>query len=447
MRHREVSVVNIMKTHSGILESDRIGFGRYCIVLARRALFFSIFLLACLLIWASAPVTSALASTPATVPAASATSIVGKTAELNGTPMSSGATLFPGDVVRLGQASTVALRFGSSLVLAAPLTELVIEPQGVTLRNGRLQVRANGENAFGISGPFFHVNVAALGGLASSAEIRLGGKRAQVSAVAGTADLTAAGIVAPYTLHAGESATLDATGADAPAPQAASNPGAGEVTRLTPQVQIDRDAQHSVATVFERIYWNDGLRSGPTGRAHLTLNDGSQLNLGSDSSLRVLQHDAQAQQTSLDLLVGRLRGKITKLTRPGAKFEIHTPLGVAGLVGTDLALSVTDDYTDLMVFEGEVRFTALNGQAYTVTTGMHLLISKLGVVQGPRPTTPQEAQTAQNLTDVTTTPIQGTAIAASRPIMPLVVTLSGIAAGVGIGVYEGTRPTVSNSVP
>ncbi len=136
----------------------------------------------------AAPVQPAAAAAPATVPAASATSIVGKTAQLNGAPMSAGATLFPGDVVQLGEASTVALRFGNSLVLAAPLTEFVVESQGVTLRNGRLQVRANGEKSFGISGPFFHVNVAARGGLASSAEIRLGGKRAQVSAGRRAAD-------------------------------------------------------------------------------------------------------------------------------------------------------------------------------------------------------------------------------------------------------------------
>jgi hypothetical protein len=435
-----------MKTPSHAPGSDYIGIGNRRPSSPSRACF--LILLAGLIFWVSAPVQPAAAAAPATVPAASATSIVGKTAQLNGAPMSAGATLFPGDVVQLGEASTVALRFGNSLVLAAPLTEFVVESQGVTLRNGRLQVRANGEKSFGISGPFFHVNVAARGGLASSAEIRLGGKRAQVSAVTGAADLTATGIVSTYTLHAGESATLDASAGDAAAAQATSSPAAGEVSRLTPQVQIDRDTQHIVASVSERIYWNDDLRSGPSGRAHVTLNDGSQLNLGSDSTLRVLQHDAQAQQTSLDLLVGRMRGKISKLTRPGAKFEIHTPMGVAGLVGTDLALLVTDEYTDLMVFEGAVRFTTLNGQSYMVTAGMHLHISKSGVVEGPLPTTPQEAQIAQNLTDITTPVAQGTVVAAaSRSIAPLVVTITGVAVGVGIGVYEGTRPTVSTVIP
>src|SRR5579871_1505267 len=217
---------------------------------------------------AAVPAYSAAGIPPASVPAASAASSIGHQVELNGAPMPAGATLFPGDVIRLGESSTAALRFGNSMVLAAPLTELV-ETAGVTLRAGRLQVRANGSEVFAVSAPFFRVNIAAAGGAPSSAEIRLGATRAQVSAVAGAADLTAAGISAPYTLHAGETATLDAS-ADAAA-QTAANPAAGQLTRLQPQVQIDRGSEHIVASVADRVFWNDGLRSGPTGRAHVTL--------------------------------------------------------------------------------------------------------------------------------------------------------------------------------
>jgi len=333
------------------------------------------------------------------------------------------------------------------MVLAAPLTELVVEAAGVTLRAGRLQVRANGGESFAVSAPFFRVNLAAAGGAPSSAEIRLGATRAQVSAFAGAADLTAAGFSAPYTLHAGETATLDAAGGAEAAAQNAANPPAGQVTRLQPQVQIDRGSDHLIAAVTDRVFWNDGLRSGPTGRAHVTLKDGSQLNLGSDSSMRILQHDAQAQQTSLDLALGRMRGKITKLTRAGSKFEVHTPLGVAGLVGTDFSLLVTNDYVELMVFEGAVRFTNMNGQAVTVTAGNKLRISRDGVFAGPTPTTQQEVLTAQGLTDVTGPAGQTAAAAAARPLAPLVITVAGSAAALGIGVWQATRPTVSVSVP
>lgn len=413
-------------------------------------------LLATILIWLAGSGTSAFATND---PAASAASISGREAQLNGHPMPVGATLFPGDVVRLGQNSTAALRFQKSMVLAAPLTELVVESDGVALRNGRLQVRADGTEVFGVSGPFFRVKLAASPeGSPGSAEIRLAGMRAQVSAVAGAADLMAEGTAVPYRLNAGETATLDATGVD-PAAQEASSPAAGQVSRLAPQVQIDRGQQHLVAAVSDRVYWNDDLRSGPTGRAHVTLNDGSQLNLGSDSSLIVVQHDAQAQQTSLDLLIGRIRGKITKLTQSSGKFEIHTPVGIAGLVGTDFSLFVTNDSTELMVFDGAVRFTPLNGPAITVNAGNVLRISRSGAVEGPAPASAQQVQTAENLTDVTSQAGQagpagqsgqaGQAppVAAKRSIVPVVVTVTGVGAAIGIGVWQATRPAVSNSVP
>jgi hypothetical protein len=361
--------------------------------------------------------------------------------------MAAGATLFPGDIIRMGEGSTAALRFGNGFLLAAPLTELVVESEGVSLRNGRLQVRARAEEPFAISGPFFHVNLAASEGTPSSAEILLTGLHAQVSAVAGTASLTATGTAWPYKLHAGETATLDAAEADAAPAQGTANPAAGRVSRLIPQVQIDRASQHLVAAVSDSVYWNDELRSGPTGRVHVALKDGSQLNLGSDSYLRIVYHDAQWQQTSLDLLVGRMRGKISKLSRPGAKFEVHTPMGVAGLVGTDFSLLVANDYAELMVIEGMVRFTTLNGQIANVTAGNVFRISRVGPFDGPTHATPEELQAAQNLTDIAAPAGQATVAGASRPLLPVVITVTGTAAAIGIGVWQGTRATVSNAAP
>ena len=375
-----------------------------------------------------------------------AASIVGKQVELNGSPMPAGATLFPGDVVRLGENSTAALQVGNSSVLAAPLTELVVETQSLKLRNGRLQVRVNGKEPFTVSGTFFQLNIAGAEGTSGSAEIRLGGTHAEVSAVAGMTELKPVGD-ATYKLQPGETATLDESAGQPAAGQSTANPAAGQVTRLIPQVQIDRASQHIVAEVSSGVFWNDDLRSGPTGRAHITLKDGSQLNLGSDSSLRILQHDAQAQQTSLDLLMGRVRGKITKLSKPNAKFEIHTPMGVAGLVGTDLSLLVTNDFTELMVFEGTVRFTTLNGQSVTVTAGNKIRISKDGALDGPLPFAASEAQIAQSLTDITGGANSAPVVAIARPTVPLIIMLTGAAVGVGIGVWQGTRPAISVSVP
>jgi hypothetical protein len=89
---------------------------------------------------------------------------------------------------------------------------MVVDSEGVSLGNGRLQARTNGTESFAVSGAFFRVRLAAEGGLPNSTEIRVEGARAQITAVAGDAEVTAAGSTTAFKLHAGETATLDDTG-------------------------------------------------------------------------------------------------------------------------------------------------------------------------------------------------------------------------------------------
>ena len=362
--------------------------------------------------------------------------------------MAPGATLFPGDVVRVGEDSTAALQFGAGLVAATPLTEFVVETGGVNLRSGRLQVRATGDERIAVFGPFFSVDVASLESAPSAAEIRVGGARAEISAVAGVADLRAAGNANPYTLHAGETATLEADNGDPQSTQGSANQPAGQVARLLPGVRVDRSSQRFIASVFDPVLWNDDFQSDRTGRAHIALNDGSQLNLGSDTTLRVLQHDAQAQQTSLDLIVGRMRGVVAKVTKPGGKFEIRTPVGVAGLVGTDFSLLVTNDYVELMVFEGAVAMTLFsNGRVVTVTAGMKVRFPRNGAAEIPSTATPQEMDLAKSLTDIPEQAGAQPAFVATRRLAPVVVALTSGAAVTGVAIWLDMRERKPVSPP
>jgi purine nucleoside phosphorylase len=94
-----------------------------------------------------------------------------------------------------------------------------------------------------------------------------------------------------------------------------------------------------------------------------------------------------------------------------------------------------------------VRFTTLSGQSVTVTAGNKVRISRAGVLAGPSPATPGEEQIARDLTDIVGQSNQPPAVAATHSTVPLVITLSGTAVGVGIGVWQGTRPTVSTYIP
>jgi ferric-dicitrate binding protein FerR (iron transport regulator) len=392
---------------------------------------------------------SAFSTTYGNSPIASATEINGANVELNSVRMISGATLFAGDIVRLGAASSVALQFGGTLVLADSQTELIVESDGVNLRSGHIQIRTKGAKPFPVSGPYFRARVAPTGGAGGLADVHIDGPRAQISSIAGRADLTTSGISTPYELRAGEIVTLDAAASGTPPGQGVAAPTAGQVSSLQPQVQIERASERLAAVVSAPVYWNDDLLSGPVGRARITLTDGSLLNLGSNSSLRILQHDAQAQQTSLDLVMGRLRGTVIKLTRTGSKFEIRTPVGVAGLVGTDFSLEVTPDYVELIVFEGAVRFTiSANGQAVTVTTGKKVRIYRTGALGGPQAAAPPEIQAAKDLTEVSSKVGQtATAGTTNSPLVPALIGVSGGVAALGIGIWQSNREPVSPMAP
>jgi hypothetical protein len=147
--------------------------------LSRRSnVFVRLALLALFLVSPAAPQESAFGATSASGLRGSAAGITGANAQLNGARLVPGATIFPGDVVELGVGSSAALQFRNDLVLAAPLTELVVESGEVGLRNGRVQIRLNGADSFAVSGPFFRVNIAPSGGARGSEEIRVDTARA-----------------------------------------------------------------------------------------------------------------------------------------------------------------------------------------------------------------------------------------------------------------------------
>jgi hypothetical protein len=133
---------------------------------------------------------------------------------------------------------------------------------------------------------------------------------------------------------------------------------AGKLTAVLPVVNVIRGPQQTPASTSEAVYWGDVINTGHLARARVALDDGSVLSVGSDSNLTVTKHDGGAQQTELDLNYGRVRAKAVKQVKPNANFQIRTPTGVAGVVGTDFALDSQGDTTRIVVYEGRVNFCA-----------------------------------------------------------------------------------------
>ena len=146
---------------------------------------------------------------------------------------------------------------------------------------------------------------------------------------------------------------------------------AGEVSRVIPAVSIARGAKSISASAKTVVDWQDVVSTQASARARVALDDGSVLNVGSDSSIKVVKHDGGAQQTELELTFGKIRSQAQKITKLDGKFEVKTPAGVAGVVGTDffVAFDNSTGTMNVIVFEGIVKVCNLAGACVIVKAG------------------------------------------------------------------------------
>jgi hypothetical protein len=159
---------------------------------------------------------------------------------------------------------------------------------------------------------------------------------------------------------------------------------AGQVAVVVPQANLERGPQKLPAKTHAPVFWGDVVDTLRLGRARVALDDGSVINIGSESSVQIVKHDAAMQQTEMDLAYGRIRSSAVRLVQPNGKYEIHTRMGTVGVVGTDFYLALEADMLRLIVFEGTVRFCNLAGVCITVSAGM---MSTIRANQQPDPAT------------------------------------------------------------
>jgi hypothetical protein len=217
---------------------------------------------------------------------------------------------------------------------------------------------------------------------------------------------------------------------------------AGEISRAIPDVGIARGTQQLPAPVKALVDWGDLVKTGDGGRARVALDDGSLLNVGSGSTLLVTQHNAAAQQTQIELTYGRMRSQVVKQSKPNAKFEVHTGVGVAGVVGTDFFLGFMNGLFQVIVFEGHVKFCNLDGVCVDVLAGQIATIRDgHQAPDQPGQATPSELTEAANATSV------GASFGVNVPVHHLsTVQIIALTAGVVIPAIvvpiatRGTRP-------
>jgi hypothetical protein len=205
---------------------------------------------------------------------------------------------------------------------------------------------------------------------------------------------------------------------------------AGKITTVVPIVNVVRGAQQVSASTSQQVFWGDVINTGHLARARIALNDGSIVSVGSDSNLTIAKHDAGQQQTDLELNYGRVRAKATKLVKPDAHFQIRTPVGVAGVVGTDMVvLFDINGKMEVICIEGACKVCDNLGHCVLMKGGEQSSVRSNEQPSQPNPATPMNMTEAVNTTAATGAGATGGGI--------------GVGAGVAVGVGAAVGATVA----
>jgi ferric-dicitrate binding protein FerR (iron transport regulator) len=182
---------------------------------------------------------------------------------------------------------------------------------------------------------------------------------------------------------------------------------AGHITAMLPEDQVLREGQTLPADTDMPLLWRDVVKTEKGGRVRIELSDGSVLNIGSEAQLRILKHDPRHQQTILELLYGRLLATAVRIVKPYGKFEVRTPVAVAGVVGTQFGLRVDANSTDVVCREGSVRVRSVDefvlGEV-VVQAGEFTHVERGKPPTPPAPASPERIRAGDDATSIPNSP-------------------------------------------
>ena len=267
--------------------------------------------------------------------------------------------IFTGDIVSTGDTSGAFLNLRGTVAILVANSEMSLSGSGespeLNLTKGALEIRSGKSQPALVYVPGGLVVVKSDGDFPSICRIASVGKSAFVIADRGHVEIHGAG--APTLLAPGKSIHMEAG-----MPQAGGAQVAGKVAVAIPREVVQRGGKGAniPLSLSDTVNWMDVVQTIGNGRTRIALLDGSFLNIGARSTMRILQHDAASQQTEVELTLGHMRGEVVKLTRSGAKFETRTPTAVIGVVGTIFMVQATPTLTRVWSVKDDVTVRNIN---------------------------------------------------------------------------------------
>ena len=286
---------------------------------------------------------------------------------INGAPAITGTTVFRGDVLetRSGSTAVVKLRSGASLALSAnsAVALELVNPKDtaekVNLRRGAINLQAPGRSPEWVTVPGASVLVQGQGSFPAICRIAMVGQSSAIINDRGRVEVRGSG--SPLILPVGQYVTLEAG-----RPQGGSQ-DVGKVTAAIPAETVQHNGQAAQPLhVQDGVSENDVVQTENTGRVRIMMEDGSLLNIGARSKMRITTHNAQSQQTGIELTAGKLRSQVEKISKQGGSFQVTTQTAVIGVVGTDFIVDAQDNpdphkrKTLVWCISGLVKVTNLN---------------------------------------------------------------------------------------
>jgi hypothetical protein len=182
------------------------------------------------------------------------------------------------------------------------------------------------------------------------------------------------------------------------APAAGAETDQGDVATVVERVlpaEVRRSGQAAWGEIPDGapVYLGDSLRTGAGGRLKLIFTDKSILILAENSLLDVTEHvydPAQRKRRSLfKLYEGKVRAIVGELFGAQSRFEIQTPVAIAGVKGSDLEIHHEKPCSTAYSHAGEVyarNVAPAVGGEVTFNAGFLTVIC-----EGKGPTEPEEA--------------------------------------------------------
>ncbi|HEV2177952.1 MAG TPA: FecR domain-containing protein [Terriglobia bacterium] len=383
--------------------------------------------------------------------------------EVDNLPAPPGTALFARDVITTGARSGALLRLlAGGVVTVAGDSEvaLLVQPSGGTtpaleLRRGGLLVRSfTGESSeirvpgasLTLKGSSAACRVAAVGSssavVAESGRVMIQGAGAPLVLVAGKAVRLEAGI--PQDVSQAASATTEV------APTTVST--AGRVTQLYPEETVEHAGSRLAVPLRlnELVSQGDGIRTSAGGRVRMQLLDGSFAALGGGTSMRLIRHDPDTQQTQIELQYGRVRAEATRPAQPQSSFEVRTVTAVVKGSATTFVVDAGTKITRVCnAGAGLLSLASISpslGGAVTLHKGDCSAVRHDGAPGAPRQAE-TEVRREMALTGFAGVPtIERTAkIVAVHEATTGTLVLAAILAGVSYGVVDGAVNQINDT--